>query len=316
MSSSAARVTRPVAAVALLVTRFGLGPTAAPVAEPPFLVVLGTAQDGGSPQAGTKPGARAAKHRVVSLGLVDPETGRRWLLEATPDFREQLRMLDSIAPTDETPGLAGIFLTHAHIGHYTGLMFLGHESMGAGAVPVYAMPRMAEFLRTNGPWSQLVRFRNIVLEALEDGVERRLSPRLSVTPFRVPHRQEYSEVVGFRVRGPTRTVLFLPDIDGWAEWDAVGGGLEDVLASVDVAYLDGTFFDDGEIPGRDMSTFPHPRVRETMARLRDLPAAARAKVRFIHLNHTNPALDPQGSAAQLVAEQGFRIAQELERLDL
>ncbi len=289
-------------------------------AAPPFVVVLGIAQDGGVPQAGrpAHPGWQdpAFRRLVVSLGLVDPASSRRWLFEATPDFKEQLHRMDLVAPVDGAPGLDGIFLTHAHMGHYAGLLHLGHEAMGARDVRVYAMPRLADYLQANGPWSQLVRYRNIALHPLQDGIPVRLGERLTVTPLLVPHRQEYSEVVGFRIDGPSRSVLFIPDIDAWEDWDAQGTRLEDALAGVDVAYLDATFYADGEIPGRDMSTFPHPFITHTMARLAELPAAERARVRFIHLNHTNPALRPGSAARRAIEALGFRVAEELERVEL
>lgn len=297
-----------------------LAALAAPVdfaapADTPFVVVLGIAQDGGVPQAGGPD--RGMERLVVSLALVDPETGQRWMFEATPDFRVQLRFLDSVAPTKEpAPGLAGIFLTHPHMGHYTGLMFLGHESMGADGVPVYVPPRFARYLSGSGPWSQLVSYRNIDLRVQEPGTAVRLNERISVASFRVPHREEYGEVVGYRIDGPNQRVLFIPDIDGWDDWDSAGVHLEEQLASVDVAFVDGSFFSDGEIPGRDMSGFPHPRIRETMDRLQALPEGERAKVRFIHLNHTNPALDPSGDARREVEERGFHVADEGERLSL
>ncbi len=286
----------------------------------PYIIVLGIAQDGGSPQAGTKahPGwdDPASKHLATSLALVDPATGQRWLFDATPDFREQLHLLDVEAPAEGRPGLAGIFLTHAHMGHYTGLVHLGYEAMGADAVPVYAMPRMTSYLSSNGPWDQLVRYENIALEPLADGIPVRLNDRLEVTPFVVPHRQEYSEVVGFRIEGPSRTVLYIPDIDSWTEWDVAGTHIEDLLAGVDAAYLDGTFFADGELPGRDMSGIPHPFIRTSMDRFENLPDAEKAKVRFIHLNHTNPALRTGSDATAEIRRRGFRVAAERERLGL
>ena len=202
------------------------------------------------------------------------------------------------------------------MGHYTGLMFLGHESMGANGVPVYVPPRFAEYLANNGPWSQLVRYDNIDVRVQQPGATVRLNERLSVTSFRVPHREEYGEVVGYRIDGPNQRVLFIPDIDGWDDWDSAGVHLEEQLALVDVAYVDGSFFDDGEIPGRDMSGFPHPRIRGTMDRLQALTDGERAKVRFIHLNHTNPALDPDGDARREVERRGFHVADEGERVDL
>ena len=285
----------------------------------PHLVVLGIAQDGGIPQTGDAdaPGWTDPTRRrlVVSLGLVNSESGRRWLFDASPDLPEQLHWLGRHAPRDGGPALDGVFLTHAHLGHYTGLMYLGHESMGARGVPVYAMPGMADFLRTNGPWSQLVRFDNIELRPLADGEPVALGDSLSVTPFLVPHRQEFSEVVGYRIEGPRASALYIPDIDSWDDWDAAGTRLEDALASVNVAYLDATFYADGEIPGRDMSGFPHPFITTTMARLRDLPASERAKVRFIHLNHTNPALWPSPER-DAVEAAGMRVAEEGETVEL
>lgn len=285
--------------------------------DAPYVVVLGVAQDGGVPQAGSTGAAGwhdpSRRRLVVSLGLVDPATGGRWMFEATPDFRLELERLDEVYPVEERPGLDGIFLTHAHIGHYTGLMFLGHESMGASGVPVYAMPRMREFLAANGPWSQLVDYRNIELRSLENGVPVRLTERLTVTPFLVPHRQEYAEVVGFRIDGPERSALFIPDIDSWEEWEARGTRIEGLLAGVDVAYLDATFYANGEIPGRNMSGFPHPFITHSMERFASLPAEVRGRVRFIHLNHTNPALWEGTDARRAIESGGFHVAEPLER---
>lgn len=282
----------------------------------PFVVVLGIAQDGGVPQAGSyaEPGWRdeSRRRRVTCLGLVDPASGKRWLLDATPDLPEQLFWLQEACGFAAPKAPDGIFLTHAHIGHYTGLMYLGHEAMGAQGVKVYAAPRMRTFLETNGPWGQLVRYQNIELQTLTPGEPVQLTKTLSVTPFLVPHRQEYSEVVGFRIQGPRQSVLFIPDIDSWHELDAMGVRIEDLVAGVDVAYLDGTFFANGEIPGRDMSGFPHPFITMSMHRFATLPAAERAKVRFIHLNHTNPVLDEESAAMRSVRESGMRVAKERE----
>jgi pyrroloquinoline quinone biosynthesis protein B len=286
----------------------------------PYLVVLGIAQDGGVPQAGTKAHAGwddpAARRLVACLAIVDPETSERWLIDATPDFKEQLHRLDKVFPVKGRPGLDGIFITHAHMGHYTGLMHLGLESMGAKEVSVHAMPRMRAYLSRNGPWDQLVRYKNIVLEPLEDGAPVRLNERLTITPFLVPHRQEYSEVVGFLIKGPKRSVLFIPDIDKWEDWDRQGVRIESMLAKVDVAYLDGTFYGSGEIPGRDMSSFPHPFITHSMERFQSLPKLQRAKVRFIHLNHTNSALHAGSEARVNIEKKGFRVAEEMERVIL
>ncbi|TDI28944.1 MAG: pyrroloquinoline quinone biosynthesis protein PqqB [Acidobacteria bacterium] len=290
------------------------------VGDGPYIMVLGIAQDAGVPQAGTRSSAAwedpSLRRLAACLGLVDPEAGLRWMIEATPDFKDQLHRLDLAYPVTGSPGLAGIFLTHAHVGHYVGLMHLGHEVMGSRDVPVYAMPRMAKFLASNGPWDQLASYRNIVLRPLADGDEVTLSQNFTITPLRVPHREEYSEVVGFVIRGPRRGVLFIPDIDGWKTWDQEGTRIEEILATVNVAYLDGTFYDAGELPGRDLAAIPHPLIVDTMERLAALPASERGKVRFLHLNHSNPALATGGAARRAIEDAGFHLAVEGEKIGL
>jgi len=301
--------------VSIAVALFLAGTAQAQETCPVELIVLGVAQDGGAPQMGRHDDPAwddpSLRRLAVSLGLAHHETGDRFLFEATPDIRAQFRALDEFEPGDgEGPVVDGVFLTHAHMGHYTGLMFFGHESMGAQNVPVFAMPRMAEYLSTNGPWSQLVAYGNIDLRVMEAHDGFGIAPGVNVTTFRVPHREEFSEVVGYRIRGPNRSVLFIPDIDSWEDWDGAGVQIEEMIANVDIAFLDATFFANGEIPGRDMSGFPHPRVVESMERFADLPASERAKVHFIHFNHTNPLRFLDSPERAQVEAAGFHVADE------
>ncbi|MEA2163068.1 MAG: pyrroloquinoline quinone biosynthesis protein [Thermoanaerobaculia bacterium] len=278
------------------------------VSTSPYVLVLGIAQDGGYPQAGcNRPDCIAAwknpklRQRVSSLAIIDPQSGQRWIIDATPDFPSQLRTLEESAPRKEAaPLLDGILLTHAHIGHYLGLAQLGREVLGTRGVRVYAMPRMREFLAHNGPWDQLVKLHNIEIAPIEDGVEIALNERIHITPLRVPHRDEYSETVGFIVRGPSRSILWLPDIDKWERWSTPVGS---VVSRVDVAFVDGTFYEASELPGRDLREIPHPLMTETMARL--TTPELRAKVRFIHLNQSNPLLRER-RAGVIVARDGER----------
>ncbi|MEZ5894589.1 MAG: MBL fold metallo-hydrolase [Parvularculaceae bacterium] len=280
------------------------------------LLVLGVAQDGGKPQIGHPEDPAWAdpslRRLATSLALIDRREGapKRWLFEATPDIKEQLHRLNVAAPAETPLSLDGVFLTHAHIGHYTGLMMFGHEAAGAQDIQVYAMPRMADFLSKNGPWSQLLTKHNIFLAIMQEGAAEQLADGISVTPFLVPHRQEFSEVAGFIIRGPQKSALFIPDIDSWEEWDKAGTRIEDMIEKVDAAYVDATFYANGEIPGRDMRGFPHPFVSHTIERLKALPADEKAKVRFIHLNHTNPLNNPNGPERAAVKKAGFSVAQE------
>lgn len=284
-----------------------------------YLYVLGVAQDAGYPQAGCyKPHCLPAwenpslRRMASSIAVVDETSSAKYLFDATPDMREQLFKLHELAP-DESFNLAGVFLTHAHIGHYTGLMHFGREAMGANGIRVYTMPRMFEFLSNNGPWDQLVRLDNIQLERLADNKAVQLAADVFVTPFVVPHRDEYSETVGYRIDGPNKSAVFIPDIDKWERWST---DIRDIIRSVDYALLDATFFADGELGNRDMSGIPHPFVAESMALFDDLSAAEKARIVFIHMNHSNPLLINGSDEQQTVRDKGFRVAFEGMRLDL
>ena len=220
-------------------------------------------------------------------------------------------MLEQEAPSDDF-SLNGIFITHAHIGHYTGLMYLGREAMGAHGLPIYVMPKMEQYLRENGPWSQLIALNNISLMPLRNDRSEVLN-NLKVTPFLVPHRDEFSETVGYSIQGPKKTALFIPDINKWSQWKE---NILERIQLVDYALIDATFYDNNELPGRDMSKIPHPFVIETMATLSLLPREQREKVWFIHMNHTNPLLNSNSDQAQEVRAQGFNIASTGLRLKL
>lgn len=281
-----------------------------------YITVLGIAQDGGYPQAGCTAEhclrhwrGEEAKRHVVSLGLTDQASGQNWLFEATPDFTTQLQQLQQASGSTK---LSGIFLTHAHMGHYAGLLQLGREAMGAKGIPVYVMPRMKEFLETNAPWSQLVALGNIKLILMEQDTPIQLTSNLRVTPLQVPHRDEFSETVGFRIETSEKSLLFIPDIDKWPLWKR---DIRAEVARVDVALLDATFYQEGELPNRNMSEIPHPFVAETITLFSPLPAAEKRKVKFIHFNHTNPLI-LEGPERDAVKKLGFEVATEGERIVL
>ena len=284
-----------------------------PEQDGPVLQVLGTLQDGGAPHIGcNRPCCRnlflrpATDRKVVCLGVTDTNAEDERvgaMFEATPDFPAQLQAFQSDwdIPLDRL----SVFLTHAHIGHYSGLMFLGREALGARDVDVWTMPRFRDFLIGNGPWSQLVEVGNIRLNGLTELQPISIGETVRVVPLRVPHRDEYSETVGYRIEGPRQVALFIPDINKWDLWERV---LEDELARVDYAFLDATFYDAEEVGYRDMAEIPHPFMVETMQRLGGLSSSEKAKVYFIHLNHTNPCLDTTSQAYRTVVASGFHVA--------
>ena len=293
-----------------------------------YALLLGTAQDAGVPQANcfrhdycerVRLG-RAPAPRVACLGLVDEEAGVRAMIDATPDFAAQLGELlaPAGAPLSEVAGatvpleqhLAGIFLTHAHIGHYAGLLQLGKEAAAPHGLPLFVSRSMARFLAANAPWSGLLRAGHLQARVLEPGEPVVLGPSLQVEPFAVVHRAEYTDTFGYLVRGPERTLMYVPDADTWDGWPVP---FETLLAHADVALLDGSFFSAAELPHRSQSEVPHPPVVQTLRRLQGL--AERPPVRFVHLNHTNPLWFPDGPERRSLPA-GFAVGHTGERLPL
>ena len=272
------------------------------------LVILGIAQDGGSPQIGCNKSCCKTLwennlfENVTSIGLVDNFENRFFLVDASPDIAKQYHMLKSLS---SSPRLGGIALTHAHIGHYSGLLYFGKEALGARQINVYSMPKMSFFLENNGPWSQLIQEKNIKIKKLKTDSVEILSKYISIKPILVPHRDEFSETVGYLIKGKVKSVLFLPDIDKWERWDK---NIEDFIRNVDYAFIDGTFYNGKEIPHRNMDEIPHPFVVETLERFRNLKKKDKKKVYFIHLNHTNPLLKENNKITKEIIERGYNIA--------
>lgn len=286
----------------------------------PFLRVLGIAQDGGFPHAACEHElCRRARVEpdlaspVASLGLVvpRPDGGKGvYLVDATPDVRQQLDLLRDVRDrpgdrVDRAP-LDGVLLTHAHIGHYLGLAFFGFEAVHTRGLPLHVTPRMADFLRANGPWDQLVEKGNIAIVAHAPDAETFTLDGITVRMIGVPHRDEYSDTVGFLFAGPSRRVFYVPDTDTWDTWRP---GLIDVLEGhdVDVAILDGSFYSLDELPGRDISQVRHPLVIQTMDLLAAWVAGGGRAI-FSHLNHSNPALDPGSDERSVIESRGFEVA--------
>ncbi len=280
--------------------------------DPPaqYIQVLGIAQDGGYPHIGCQKTCcqlyyqgKQPKKYVTSLGIVDRINNTKYLIEATPDITDQIRMLNQ---GSESSSVDGIFLTHAHIGHYTGLMYLGREALGAKNTPVYAMPKMAQYLRSNGPWSQLVALQNIQLNSMQNRVPVAVNSQLQLTPFLVPHRDEFSETVGYFIEGKNKKALFIPDIDKWHLWEK---DIVEEVKKVDYAFIDATFYSEGEIP-RPMSEVPHPFIEETLELFRNESETTRSKIIFIHLNHSNPALLDNHPSKKRLETMGYQVAQQ------
>ena len=274
--------------------------------ESDYIQVLGIVQDAGYPHIGCEKDCckvvSPGDYFVSCLGLVDKTNNKRYLFDATPDIHNQINLLEKFP---EANLIDGIFLTHAHIGHYTGLMYLGREGLGGKNIMVYALKRMARFLTKNGPWDQLVKLNNISIQKISNKEFVKLSENIFVIPIRVPHRDEYSETVGYKIIGKSKKILFIPDIDKWDEWKK---SIIEEVKLVDYAFIDGTFYNGSEL-NRDMREIPHPSIEETLQLFSNQPLAERNKIYFIHINHTNPILTNKNGIRDLVESLGFNIAE-------
>ena len=283
-----------------------------------YITILGTAQDGGFPHIGCQKKCCddfykgiSPKQKVVSLGLIDKEAQQKFLFEATPDISTQLADLEKNHLKTRTI-IDGVFITHAHMGHYAGLLYFGKEALGKKDIPVYAMPKMKNFLINNGPWSQLVTTKNIAFSNLRKDKVVQLNNSLKVTPFLVPHRDEFSETVGYKIEGKNKSALFIPDINKWSLWEK---NIVEEVKKVDYAFLDATFFKEGEI-NRPMSEVPHPFIEETVDLFKNESLTTKNKVIFIHFNHTNPALQPNSKERNELTLLGYKFATEGKRFEL
>ena len=276
------------------------------------LKILGVVQDGGFPHLGNNKtcceNIKQDKY-VTSLMLMNNENNESFLFDASPDINKQLNFMGERIKKD----LKGIFLTHAHIGHYTGLMYFGREALNSKLVNVYAMPRMKKFLEENGPWSQLVCLQNILIIELSNQSKISIDSNVIVQPVEVPHRAEFSETVGYKIYGPNKTALFIPDIDKWYLWEK---SIIDEIKQVDYAIIDATFYDSKEVNYRDISEIPHPFVTESMDLFDSIDIKEKNKIYFIHLNHTNPLINKDSDQYKLVRSKGYNVAEEGMKLNL
>lgn len=274
-----------------------------------YVKVLGTIQDGGFPQIDCNKACcqnqwlNPKKKFVSSIAVVDESEKKQWIIDASPEIKFQTKLLKKKTNIKD---IEGVFLTHAHIGHYTGLMYYGNEAAGSRDLKVYAMPKMKKFLENNGPWNHLLKQRNIKLIKLSKNNTINISANLKIKPFLVPHREDYSETVGFKIATSKKELIYIPDIDNWEKWNI---SITELIKKIDFALVDGTFFSEREME-RDISLIPHPLVKDSLKLFSNLKAKERNKIIFTHFNHTNPLIDESSKERKEVLSKGFRIAKE------
>ncbi|MFW6074075.1 MAG: MBL fold metallo-hydrolase [Chloroflexota bacterium] len=275
------------------------------------IVLLGTAQDGGVPHAGClcehcrrARGTAGYRRRPACLGL---RSGDEWaMIDATSAFAEQMLSLWERRDSSELdsrgrfPAPDALVLSHAHSGHYVGLWQLDRSVLASNQVPVYVDGSMGAFLRSQQIWSVMEGEGFLSISPIEIGARFPILSEVQITPFEVPHRSEWPvKTLAYIIQGPRKRALYLPDIDGWEE---LSEPIENLTSGVDIAILDGCFWDAPPFPG-----VPHPPISDTMGRLQALVDSGSTEIVFTHLNHDNPAVDASSREAREINRRGFRV---------
>ncbi len=271
--------------------------------------IVGSAQDGGVPQVGcscercnhARTNIQHARY-PASLAIVNP-SGKLLLIDMTPSLPRQLDLLRDLLPARKTMLPDAVLLTHAHIGHYAGLIFFGKEVASTKKLPVYCTQQMRRFLESNKPYSYLIERDEIAITDLKCGEALTYDGTLHITPVEVPHRNEDAETLAFIIKSE-RSLFYASDFDRYTET------IDRCVRDSDISLLDGCFWSREELPGRVYDEIPHPTIMESRERLRGYED----RVIFTHINHTNPVLNRNGLHRAQLEKQGFRIAKE--RLDI
>jgi pyrroloquinoline quinone biosynthesis protein B len=112
--------------------------------------------------------------------------------------------------------------------------------------------------------------------------------------------------------GPNKSALFIPDINKWNLWNK---DIINEVKDVDYAFLDATFFKDGEVD-RSMDEIPHPFMEETLNLFKNEPKDVKNKIYFIHFNHTNISLQENNPAIDSISKLGYNFARFGDQLSL
>lgn len=258
--------------------------------------VLGNTQDGGVPHlecscdlcSKARENPEEAKHNAsIMVKDSDEEDSFRYLIDATPDVRYQI--------TGEY--LDGVFISHGHLGHITGLLQFGEEGCNKTDLPLYVSDKTENYIRKNDPFRLLIDKGNVEIMNFNDEDEVDIRGGC-IEAFEAKHNRVNTDTLSFMIHGEEKTLFYIADIHEWTEKTL------NLMQKADIAIVDGTFWNEEEIERYE--EVPHPVMKETM----HLAEGWDTDIYFTHLNHTNPALREDTDERQEIQERGFGVVEE------
>ena len=208
-------------------------------------------------------------------------------------------------------------VTNADVDHIAGLLTLREKTGFA----LYATPEILGVLDENRVFDVLDRKRVTRHAILLDEPFWPL-PDLVITPFAVPGKVALfleGETVALEEIGEQTVALMLSQGDrSLAHRRAICAALPDWLVGrlkgVDLLLFDGTVWENddmactgtGDKTGARMGHVPMQGLQGSLARLASLPA----RKLYIHVNNTNPVLQPLGPERKALMAAGWELAQD------
>lgn len=301
-----------------------------------IIKVLGSAAGGGFPQWNCNTrlsrlawGKRNGVLPRTQSSIAVSADGERWaVFNASPDIRQQIASTPELQPAESgqlrNSPIEAVVLTNADVDHIAGLLSLRERE----PFVIYATRRVLDTLNANSIFNVLapdvVERRELLLDGRVVGIEGPESDLgLRIEPFAVPGKvalfledaskgpdfgSEEGDTIGLKIteHGSDAALFYIP---GAAKVDA---RMLDRVRGADCLLFDGTVFTDTEMPdmgvgektGRRMGHIP---ISGEGGSLHAFDGAGIKRKAYIHINTTNPILEPGSEAERAVLAAGWEI---------
>jgi pyrroloquinoline quinone biosynthesis protein B len=298
--------------------------------------VLGSAAGGGFPQwncscsncSSLRGGSVDARPRTQAQVAVSSGPLNWFLLNASPDLRQQILATPELSVTSSSPGspISTILLTSADVDCVMGLLHLRefhplhiYSTLSVRRILTEENSLFRVLTRSNPPvrWDTLALDRLIPLVppsslGAKDGLFCKAVPLQGGFPDYVSDSLKGSfppeeAVIGLQLVHKEKRFFYAPSVPG------VGDDWQRSVDESDLALLDGTFWKDDELiqakrsrrTAREMGHLPLWGERGMLKRTFRLGKTKRV---LIHINNTNPVLNEESPEHRAVRDAGWEIA--------